>query len=142
MPVRLPRLLPTLLAGLLVLTAAGCEQVTAPGRPPTERPEPPQPAPAPEPEPEPPGEPDPDPEPSAFERRAALRAERHQLVASLRRLDGRSHAEINGAVNRTLGIRSVDKATIAELEKSIALLNKELEKTSRRRRTRRAAAAR
>lgn len=79
---------------------------------------------------------------SAFERRAQLRKERHELVGNLRRLDGRSHAEINGAINRTLGIRSVEKATIAELEKSIALLHKELEKTSRKRRARRTAAAR
>jgi hypothetical protein len=78
---------------------------------------------------------------SAFERRAQLRKERHELVANLRRLDGRSHAEINGAVNRTLGIRSVEKATIAELEKSIDVLRTELEKTSRRRRSRRAASA-
>ena len=78
---------------------------------------------------------------SAFERRAQLRKERHELVASLRRMDGRSHAEINGAVNRTLGIGSVDKATIAELEKSIELLHKELAKTAQRRRSRRAAGA-
>lgn len=78
---------------------------------------------------------------SAFERRAQLRKERHELVASLRRMDGRSHAEINGAVNRTLGIGAVDKATIAELEKSIELLHKELAKTAQRRRSRRAAGA-
>ena len=78
---------------------------------------------------------------SAFERRAQLRKERHELVASLRRMDGRSHAEINGAVNRTLGIGSVEKATIAELEKSIELLHKELAKTAQRRRSRRAAGA-
>lgn len=79
---------------------------------------------------------------SAFERRAQLRKERHELVASLRRMDGRSHAEINGAVNRTLGIGSVGKATIAELEKSIELLHKELARTAQRRRSRRPAAAR
>jgi len=73
---------------------------------------------------------------SAFERRAQLRKERHELVANLRRATGRSHAEINREVNRTLRIRSVEKATIAELEKSIALLHKELEKTTRRRRRR------
>lgn len=77
-----------------------------------------------------------EPELSAFERRAQLRKERHELVANLRRMDGRSHAEINGAINRTLGIRSVDKATISELEKSIKLLHKELEKTSASRRRR------
>jgi superfamily II DNA or RNA helicase len=80
-------------------------------------------------------EPDEDEPPlSAFERRAQLRKERHELVASLRRIDGRSHAEINGAINRTLGIGSVEKATIAELEKSIKLLHKELAKSSARRR--------
>jgi hypothetical protein len=83
-----------------------------------------------------------DPPLSAFERRAQLRKDRHELVGNLRRLDGRSHAEINGAINRTLKIRSVEKATIAELEKSIALLHKELDKTSRKRRSRRAAATR
>jgi superfamily II DNA or RNA helicase len=108
----------------------------------------PAPPPPPMPMPEPPpgtassSEPEGDPPLSAFERRAQLRKERHELVGNLRRLDGRSHAEINGAVNRTLGIRSVEKATIAELERSIALLHKELDKTSRKRRARRATAAR
>ena len=75
--------------------------------------------------------PDPEPEPelSAFERRAALRAERHTLVSNLRRLDGRSHAEINSAVNRSVGIRRVEDATIDQLQKSIALLHRELDKT-------------
>ena len=76
--------------------------------------------------------PEPDPEPSAYERREALRAERHQLVAGLRRLDGRSHAEINAWLNRECRIASVQKASIAELERSIALLTKELERVSRR----------
>ncbi len=93
---------------------------------------PPAPAPtprAPEPEPE-------DPEPSAFERRATLRAERHQLVASLRRLDGRSHAEINAWLNRECRIASVQKASIAELQRSIDLLTKELERVTAKRRSR------
>jgi superfamily II DNA or RNA helicase len=84
----------------------------------------------------PPADPEPEEPPlSAFERRARLRQERHQLVSSLRRIDGRSHAEINKAINRTLGIKSVEKATIAELERSIELLHRELEKSSRRRRS-------
>jgi superfamily II DNA or RNA helicase len=124
------------------------ELFAIPGDPPpaAAAPPPPPPMPMPMPMPEPvtvpEGGADDEPPLSAFERRAQLRKERHELVANLRRLDGRSHAEINGQVNRTLRIRSVDKATIAELEKSIELLRKELEKTSRRRRSRRAAAAR
>jgi superfamily II DNA or RNA helicase len=121
------------------------ELFATPGAPPAAAAPPPPPMPAmPMPAPVVVPEPSADDEPplSAFERRAQLRKERHELVGNLRRLDGRSHAEINGAINRTLGIGSVEKATIAELEKSIALLRKELEKTSRRRRNRRAAAAR
>ena len=73
-----------------------------------------------------------EPELSAFERRANLRAERHQLVASLRRLDGRSFNEINGWLNRGMGITSVESATIAQLERSIELLLAELERVSRK----------
>jgi superfamily II DNA or RNA helicase len=117
------------------LAAAEAFGVT-PGAPPAP-PAPPAPEPAPA-----PARDDDEPPLSAFERRARLRQERHQLVASLRRIDGRSHAEINAAINRALGIRSVEKATIAELERSIELLHEELAKASRRRRERRAARAR
>jgi superfamily II DNA or RNA helicase len=58
----------------------------------------------------------------AFERRAQLRDQRHQLVSELRRRDGTSHREINAWVNRRLSIASVEKATIAQLERSIELL--------------------
>ena len=81
-------------------------------------------------------EPEPEPELSAFERRAALRAERHTLVSNLRRLDGRSHAEINAAVNRSVGIRRVEDATIDQLQKSIQLLLRELDKTKTKSRPR------
>ena len=90
----------------------------------------------------PPGPPADEPPLSAFERRAQLRQERHQLVSNLRRMDGRSHAEINAEVNRQLKIGSVEKATIDELERSIKLLHDLLSKTARRRRSRGAAAAR
>ena len=53
MPVRPDRLLSTLLAGFLVLTVAGCEEMAPPGRPPAERPDPPPPPPPPEPAPPP-----------------------------------------------------------------------------------------
>ncbi|HYZ80473.1 MAG TPA: DEAD/DEAH box helicase family protein [Solirubrobacteraceae bacterium] len=58
----------------------------------------------------------------AFERRARLRDERHRLVSEVRRRDGVSHREINAWLNRTLGISSVEKATLSELEQSVELL--------------------
>jgi len=62
----------------------------------------------------------------AFERRAQLRAKRHRLVADLARDLRSSHKEVNAQVNRTLGIDSVDKATIEQLERSIAWLDNRL----------------
>jgi superfamily II DNA or RNA helicase len=58
----------------------------------------------------------------AFEQRARLRNERHRLVAELSRRDGGSHREVNAWVNRKLGIRSVEHATLDELERSVELL--------------------
>ncbi len=43
-------------------------------------------------------------------------------MSELRRREGTSHREINAWVNRKLGIKSVDKATIAQLEQSVELL--------------------
>jgi len=74
--------------------------------------------------------PEPEPEMPAFERRGLLRDKRHRLVSDLRRRDGRSHAEINLWLNRASGIRRVEDATIAQLERSVALLLAEL--TARR----------
>jgi superfamily II DNA or RNA helicase len=65
---------------------------------------------------------DAEPERPAFERRALLRDKRHRLVADLRRRDGRSHAEINRWLNASTGVRRVDDASIAQLERSIELL--------------------
>jgi superfamily II DNA or RNA helicase len=78
-------------------------------------------------------EPEPEPGPSAFERRAALRAERHRLVSELRRLDGRSQREINSWLNRATNVTRVDDATIDQLQRSIDLLVDALRKRSRRR---------
>jgi hypothetical protein len=61
-----------------------------------------------------------------FERRALLRDKRHRLVADLRRRDRRSHAEINGWLNRACGIRRVEEATIEQLERCVELLLGEL----------------
>lgn len=51
-----------------------------------------------------------------------LRDERHRLVSEIRRREGTSHREINAWCNRKLGITSVEQATLAELERSVALL--------------------
>jgi superfamily II DNA or RNA helicase len=67
----------------------------------------------------------------AFERRAHLRSERSRLVADLHRRDKRSHREINAWVNREAGIARVDAATIEQLERSVALLVRELTRRSR-----------
>jgi superfamily II DNA or RNA helicase len=72
-----------------------------------------------------PDEPEPDDLP-AFERRRLLRDKRHRLVADLRRRDGRTHAEINLWLNRSVGIRRVEDATIEQLEQSIDVLLDEL----------------
>jgi superfamily II DNA or RNA helicase len=72
-----------------------------------------------------PAEPEPDDLP-AFERRRLLRDKRHRLVADLRRRDGRTHAEINLWLNRSVGIRRVEDATIEQLEQSIDVLLEEL----------------
>jgi hypothetical protein len=66
----------------------------------------------------------------AFERRARLRDERHRLVAELTRRDGASHREVNAWINRKVGIRSVEQATIDDLERSVELL---VSKLTRRR---------
>jgi superfamily II DNA or RNA helicase len=58
----------------------------------------------------------------AFERRAKLRKERHQLVSDLARRDGLTHQQVNRQVNDRVGITSVDKATLEQLGRSIEVL--------------------
>jgi superfamily II DNA or RNA helicase len=58
----------------------------------------------------------------AFEQRTRLRSERHRLVSELTRRDGSTHQEVNAWINRELGIRSVEHATLNELERSVELL--------------------
>ncbi len=62
----------------------------------------------------------------AFEQRARLRDERHRLVAELTRRDGTTHREINAWINRELGIRSVEHASVNDLERSVELLVRKL----------------
>ncbi|HWX43802.1 MAG TPA: DEAD/DEAH box helicase family protein [Solirubrobacteraceae bacterium] len=69
--------------------------------------------------------------PAAFEQRARLRERRAQLVADLHRRNGSTHREINAWVNRRVGVQRVESATIAQLERSIEVLRKELTRRSR-----------
>ena len=62
--------------------------------------------------------------------RNRLRDKRHGLVASLRRLDGRSFREINAWLNRETGVVRVEDASLAQLERSIDLLLGELDRRS------------
>jgi hypothetical protein len=61
-----------------------------------------------------------------FERRAQLRAKRHKLVAELARDRRTRHSDVNAEVNRAIGIDAVGKATIEQLERSIAWLDRAL----------------
>ncbi|MGI8557729.1 MAG: DEAD/DEAH box helicase [Solirubrobacteraceae bacterium] len=71
--------------------------------------------------------------PSSFERRAQLRDERRRLVSEVRRVDGRAHREVNAWLNRELGLRSVNDATLDQLELSVELLVRELTRKRRAR---------
>jgi hypothetical protein len=64
------------------------------------------------------------------EQRALLRDKRKRLVAEVRRTDGRTYGEINAWLNRATGVGAVDKATIEQLERSVALLLGALDRRS------------
>jgi superfamily II DNA or RNA helicase len=66
----------------------------------------------------------PEPE-TGHERRERLRAERGALVSALARLTGEPHRVIHARVNRETGARSVTAASVAQLERGNALLEKE-----------------
>jgi superfamily II DNA or RNA helicase len=61
---------------------------------------------------------------SAHERRERLRDERRALVAVLARATGEAHAAINARINREVGAPSVAKATVEQLERANALLER------------------
>jgi superfamily II DNA or RNA helicase len=63
---------------------------------------------------------------TAFERRERLREARRALVASLARRTGEEHRVINARLNRDTGAPSVAKASVEQLEKANALLEREL----------------
>jgi hypothetical protein len=59
-----------------------------------------------------------------FSRRERLRTQRAALVAALARSTGSSHREINGRINREVGAASVSSATLEQLERANALLER------------------
>jgi superfamily II DNA or RNA helicase len=63
---------------------------------------------------------------SAYASRERLRAERRRLVADVARRTNKSHREIQSRVNRATRVRSVASATIEQLERSNAMLRREL----------------
>jgi superfamily II DNA or RNA helicase len=63
---------------------------------------------------------------TAFEKRERLRELRRGLVSSLARLTREEHRTINARINRGTGAPSVAKATVEQLEKANALLEREL----------------
>ena len=69
----------------------------------------------------------------AFQRRKDLRAERHRLISELARKRRCSHREANAWINSRTGVRSVEDATIAQLERSCEVLTTELFGSGRRR---------
>ncbi len=70
-----------------------------------------------------------------FERRGDLRKERSRLVAELHRQGGLSHREINAWVNRAVGVERVESASVSQLQRSIAALEKALKRGVRARRS-------
>lgn len=65
---------------------------------------------------------------SSYQRRERLREERAKLVSQRARTTRETHREINGRVNRAVGVRSVADATLEQLEKANELLRRELER--------------
>jgi superfamily II DNA or RNA helicase len=68
-----------------------------------------------------------------FRRRRRLRDKRTGLVTTLAGMEGRTPREINAWCNRQTRVDSVDVATVAQLERSIELLQAELDRIGRRR---------
>jgi hypothetical protein len=62
----------------------------------------------------------------AFARRDRLRDERAALVSQVARRRGQGHREVNGWINREVGIRSVADATADQLERAVRRLEREL----------------
>ena len=65
-------------------------------------------------------------EETAYEKRERLRDERQQLVATLSRRTGESHRSIHARINGVSGSSSVAAATVKQLEKGNARLEREI----------------
>jgi len=65
---------------------------------------------------------------SAHEQRERLREKRQSLVAAVSRRTGEPHRAIHARINQRTGARTVASASVAQLEKSITLLEREYEK--------------
>lgn len=65
---------------------------------------------------------------SSYERRERLREERSRLVSQRARTTGEAHREVNARINRAVGVTSVAKATVEQLERANELLRRELAK--------------
>src|SRR5688500_12822385 len=66
---------------------------------------------------------------SATEKRERLREKRQSLVAAISRRTGEPHRSIHARMNAKTGAATVTRASVAQLEKSIVLLEKEYAKT-------------
>jgi superfamily II DNA or RNA helicase len=67
-------------------------------------------------------------EETAYERRERLREERQALVAEISRRTGEPYRSIHARINQATGVTTVAKASIAQLEKGNARLERELAK--------------
>lgn len=63
---------------------------------------------------------------TAFQARERLREERRTLVTDVSRRTGEGHRAVHARINRAVGITSVAKATISQLEKGNQMLLREL----------------
>lgn len=73
-----------------------------------------------------PDEPAPETPEPAYKRRKRLRERRSYLVSEVARSKREEHRTVNARINRTIGLASVKDATDDQLERSIALLEREL----------------
>ena len=62
-----------------------------------------------------------------------MRAQRHRLVSDLARIEKMGQRDVNAWINRELGIPSVEKAPLQQLERSIEWLERKLSRSPRRR---------
>ena len=62
----------------------------------------------------------------ALARRRSLREQNSEAVADLARLTGKSHADLNGDLNRRAGIRRISEASVKQLQQRLDLARRML----------------